>query len=419
MRKLCAFVIAAGFAFGLVALGAPASTSMARVQVPDSRSAGQLKAQSQIVLVQSRRQRREIDEFLDRYSFDDPEYVQRERPSLFVEACRNKKKYLLMFSDNGDYFGRRSLGVCDERPRAVSIEELRDWLEDRNYTSIRFTDSTPPNRVADACRNKRRYTIRFDARGKATEQRRWLNGRCDDDDDGGDLSEPQDPDLTMSKKTMRTSLRTRGYRKVRFDRYFDESKLAEACQGVRKFRLFLDGRARVRARRAVGFCKANKRYANLAPPRPDLDSIDTESNTPIEPEKCQEILNWLQYRTPILFESSDDEVRDESRPLLRTIAQSVDRCPRTRLRIEGHTDSIGPTRFNQKLSAKRAEAVRRFLVRRNVPRRRIRTKGYGEEHPITGNLVEKDRARNRRIDLVLEWGRSRDLGLARSTRDDR
>ncbi|MEL7544817.1 MAG: hypothetical protein AAGJ70_13710, partial [Pseudomonadota bacterium] len=136
---------------------------------------------------QSRSERGKINDFLDEYRFSGPRYVRPDTPRFFVEACRQDKKYLLMFADDGSYFGRRSMGACETRareperepePRAVSIRELRFWLEDRNYSRIEFTDETPPERVAEACLNDTHYTVRFDARGNGTPSRKWFSNRC-------------------------------------------------------------------------------------------------------------------------------------------------------------------------------------------------------------------------------------------------
>lgn len=412
MRKSSELLsIFSGAALGLVLAGMPTSSSEAGFQGLASAFENERKAQHGIIRVQSTRQRETIDLFLQDNDFTDPDFVRRSAPRYFVEACRNKRKYLLMFSRNGDYFGRRRLGQCEEKPPVVSMRELRYWLEDRKYTDIRFTDRTPPTRVAEACLDGRQYTIRFDAAGKGTASRNWFSSACRDDTTNQPTPVP--PTTTLTKLEARKTLRRVGYDTIRFDRYFADSKLVEACQGVRKFRLLLDDRARATARRAVGFCRGNIRKANTAPPRPDMESLRDRYGA-LAPTECQMVLNWLQYSDPIVFESASDTVSGDSRSLLQTVADNVDRCPRTQLRIEGHTDSIGTSRRNIKLSTERAEAVRDFLLRRDVPARRITVKGFGEAYPVTDNLLAADRARNRRIDLVLEWGRAEDLGLGSS-----
>jgi len=69
-------------------------------------------------------------------------------------------------------------------------------------------------------------------------------------------------------------------------------------------------------------------------------------------------------------------------------------------RVVGHTDSIGSDLYNDLLSARRAEAVRRELQRLNVPAERIRVVGRGAAEPAASNATENGRARNRRADIA-------------------
>ena len=72
------------------------------------------------------------------------------------------------------------------------------------------------------------------------------------------------------------------------------------------------------------------------------------------------------------------------------------------VRIEGHTDNHGEVKANQKLSLKRAEAVRDFLIAAGTDGGRLKALGYGEVRPIASNEFEKGRAMNRRIDVAID-----------------
>jgi outer membrane protein OmpA-like peptidoglycan-associated protein len=67
--------------------------------------------------------------------------------------------------------------------------------------------------------------------------------------------------------------------------------------------------------------------------------------------------------------------------------------------VEGHTDYIGSDQYNQKLSERRANAVRRYLVERGIAPSRIRVVGYGEKRPIADNKTKEGRAINRRAEF--------------------
>jgi len=71
-------------------------------------------------------------------------------------------------------------------------------------------------------------------------------------------------------------------------------------------------------------------------------------------------------------------------------------------RIEGHTDNQGDVRANQRLSLKRAESVRDFLIAAGADGTRLKALGYGEVRPIASNEFERGRDMNRRIDIVIE-----------------
>jgi len=85
-------------------------------------------------------------------------------------------------------------------------------------------------------------------------------------------------------------------------------------------------------------------------------------------------------------------------PSLAKVADFMKSFPETTVLIEGHTDSVGSAEFNRKLSQRRAEAVRRVLVRRyGVPAKRVTAKGFGAEKPILDNAAPEGRAANRRV----------------------
>ncbi len=65
----------------------------------------------------------------------------------------------------------------------------------------------------------------------------------------------------------------------------------------------------------------------------------------------------------------------------------------------GHTDSVGGKAYNQKLSLKRAQAVRTYLVKKGVDQGRITAQGKGETNPVASNKTSSGRAKNRRVDI--------------------
>jgi OOP family OmpA-OmpF porin len=72
-----------------------------------------------------------------------------------------------------------------------------------------------------------------------------------------------------------------------------------------------------------------------------------------------------------------------------------------RVRIEGHTDNIGSHASNQRLSAKRAESIKRYLVQHYaIAQGRLEAKGYGDSKPRATNDTQEGRDQNRRVEVV-------------------
>ena len=111
----------------------------------------------------------------------------------------------------------------------------------------------------------------------------------------------------------------------------------------------------------------------------------------------------------VLFDFDKAELRRDAGPRLQRLMEEVQaRVPRPAFRVEGHTDWIGSDAYNLRLSARRAEAVRNWLVQAGgVPRPAISTVGYGESRPVAPNSTPdgrddpEGRQRNRRVELLV------------------
>jgi len=105
----------------------------------------------------------------------------------------------------------------------------------------------------------------------------------------------------------------------------------------------------------------------------------------------------------VRFESGSDKIEPESYSILNQVAL-VMRANRDieRIRIEGHTDDTGPREVNLELSKARARAVKAYLVKRGVRPGRLVTEGYGPDRPLLHGNDEAARAKNRRVEFVVE-----------------
>lgn len=101
----------------------------------------------------------------------------------------------------------------------------------------------------------------------------------------------------------------------------------------------------------------------------------------------------------IYFDFNSATIRPQSELVLRQIVTMMKREPEWKLRVEGHTDSIGGDASNLDLSARRAAAVKQALVERGVVASRLTTGGFGASVPRETNGTLAGRARNRRVEL--------------------
>jgi OOP family OmpA-OmpF porin len=65
----------------------------------------------------------------------------------------------------------------------------------------------------------------------------------------------------------------------------------------------------------------------------------------------------------------------------------------------GHTDSVGADAYNQKLSVKRSDAVKAYLVSKGIEKNRVYTEGKGEKQPVADNKTSAGRSKNRRVEI--------------------
>ncbi|MEY2931147.1 MAG: hypothetical protein RL033_1896 [Pseudomonadota bacterium] len=105
----------------------------------------------------------------------------------------------------------------------------------------------------------------------------------------------------------------------------------------------------------------------------------------------------------IRFHTGSATIEDESHGLLDQVALTLKANPEIEhMRVEGHTDDTGGRAFNMQLSEERAHSVRRYLIQQGVNPLRLRVRSYGPDRPKEEGTDEASRARNRRVEFVLE-----------------
>ena len=99
------------------------------------------------------------------------------------------------------------------------------------------------------------------------------------------------------------------------------------------------------------------------------------------------------------FESDSATLLPSSLAVLDRAAALLKDWPDVRVEVAGYTDSMNTEAYNQKLSERRAEAVRSYLMSQGVAADRLTAKGYGESSPIADNGTKDGRQKNRRVEL--------------------
>lgn len=103
----------------------------------------------------------------------------------------------------------------------------------------------------------------------------------------------------------------------------------------------------------------------------------------------------------IHFDTGKADVKPESEPTLKEIANLLQQNPKLNLYVVGHTDNVGTVTSNMELSKHRAEAVVKMLVGKlGVDAKRLIGYGVGPLSPVASNKTEEGRAKNRRVELV-------------------
>jgi outer membrane protein OmpA-like peptidoglycan-associated protein len=112
--------------------------------------------------------------------------------------------------------------------------------------------------------------------------------------------------------------------------------------------------------------------------------------------------NELKLKKQVHFAHDSANIEPDSQSLLEEIADVIQKKPDiAKLEIQGHTDNTGSPVYNQRLSQQRADAVRAALVKLGVDGGRLDAKGYGQDKPLVPNTSAANRAKNRRVQLMI------------------
>ncbi|MHB1399581.1 MAG: OmpA family protein [Trichloromonadaceae bacterium] len=201
------------------------------------------------------------------------------------------------------------------------------------------------------------------------------------------------------------------------------SEQAVEAAGAERSTVLLDART-LEADRAVRLAEAQKREATIARERADAAHLQAGAMT-AEAEKAKAEALAAEAQTKkleaqiaelqatkserglvitlgdVLFDTNKSELRSGARSTIDKLAAFLAEYPTRNVLIEGFTDSTGAVEYNQRLSERRAEAVRNVLAAQGIDSRRLMTRGYGVEYPVASNETAEGRQRNRRVEVII------------------
>ena len=138
-------------------------------------------------------------------------------------------------------------------------------------------------------------------------------------------------------------------------------------------------------------------------PEPEPEPVVIEEHVEIQPEPAPVIEDTKlppERLDSLFFEFDSTKIEVASAEVLENAAKTLEEFTHINLKVTGFTDSTGPATYNDKLSVRRAESVKNYLINeKGISSSRIKTSGLGELQ--VNNATREGRAHNRRVDLEL------------------
>lgn len=104
----------------------------------------------------------------------------------------------------------------------------------------------------------------------------------------------------------------------------------------------------------------------------------------------------------VWFDSEEASLDPRANEIVQRTVEFLRANPASTVMVEGHTDHLGPARYNQKLSESRAQVIVQALTQAGISASRITAVGYGESKPVADNATADGRRANRRVEIVLQ-----------------
>jgi OOP family OmpA-OmpF porin len=137
----------------------------------------------------------------------------------------------------------------------------------------------------------------------------------------------------------------------------------------------------------------------VAPPPPPRAVVPAPAPAPAPAAPPPPAATKVTYAADAFFDFDKAVLKPEGRAKLDDLVGKIQGINLEVIIAVGHTDSVGTDAYNQRLSVRRAEAVKAYLVSRGIERNRVYTEGKGEKQPVADNRTSEGRAKNRRVEI--------------------
>ena len=142
-------------------------------------------------------------------------------------------------------------------------------------------------------------------------------------------------------------------------------------------------------------------------PRPQPVAPVAVAAAPIpEPAPVRARLQAITLGADAAFDTGKADLKGDGQAKLDQLVAKLNDVNFDAITITGHTDSVGTDAANQKLSLRRANAVKQYLATHGIAAAKIKTTGRGKTNPVADNKTAQGRARNRRVEVVITGTRS-------------
>lgn len=134
--------------------------------------------------------------------------------------------------------------------------------------------------------------------------------------------------------------------------------------------------------------------AAVVPPKQEAKPV-----TPPPAPKPEPVGEKVTYAADAFFDFDKSVLKPAGKAALDDLVAKVGGMNLEVIIAVGHTDSVGTDAYNDKLSVRRADAVKAYLVGKGIEKNRVYTEGKGEKQPIADNKTAEGRAKNRRVEI--------------------